>query len=799
MSIKVRLSVAILGVAALAVALAGGLGLFAVRALISQVEMDRAERARDRFFVAVERRAQVNESVARLIASWPVVSAHLRNDDRAGLIADLGEAFDGLKSYGANYVHFHRPNTTTLARLHAPDRYDDDLSEIRPLIADVNRHRTPRNGVERGPAGLAIRGAVPVTDSGRHVGVAEVGSFIDAEFLNSIADHYAAYTVFVAAGGKLERVMASANARAPRLDAEMLQSTPVETLAMAHASADGSAYLLTAMPLYDYGSVRVGVVQVDIDTTGLENAYQMALGLLLLGTAVLALLAALAAVLTGQGILRPLERLVRATQDIAADRPAASVPLLHRNDELGRFAQAIDQFRTGKQELREARDRAQQANTALERRTADLEAANRQLGEQAVVLERLNDRYHAEREAARTATRLLQDVIDTVPAVINFKGPDLRYVVVNRACAKFYQRTKEEMIGKRISDMASGLDMEALERAERRVIETGEALLPRDFTGVSASGRFETWWTVKAPFRNADGGIAGLVTVAMDITDVKDAQAILERRTADLEEANRRLEAQAVALERLNEQYHAEREAALQASRAKSEFLAIMSHELRTPLNAVIGYSEVLTGEMFGPLQLRYREYANDILVSGRHLLEVINDILDMARIEAGSQTMLVAETDLAETIRSAVRFLQWRVDQKRQDLRMNIASNLPVTRIDPRAIRQVILNVVGNALKFTGVGGRIDVDLRLRPDRWVEIAVRDTGPGIAAEHLPHVFTPFWQAAEARSRVQEGTGLGLAISKKLVEMHDGVIEIASTPGEGTVVRIRLPPSCVVAA
>jgi two-component system cell cycle sensor histidine kinase PleC len=443
--------------------------------------------------------------------------------------------------------------------------------------------------------------------------------------------------VFVARGGKLDRAVASQNARAPRLEADVLGSTPVEKLTMAHASADGAAYLLTATPLYDYGSVRVGAVQIDIDTTGLENAYRMALDLLLLGTAVLALLAGIAAALTGQGILRPLERLVRATQDIAADRPGAAVPLLHRTDELGRFAQAIDQFRAGKQELREARDRVLAANDALARRTADLEEANCQLGEQAVDLERLNAQYHAEREVA------------------------------------------------------------------------------------------------------------------------------------------------------------------LQANRAKSEFLANMSHELRTPLNAVIGYSEILTGQMFGPLPPRYHEYAGDILVAGRHLLEVINDLLDMARIEAGSHPMQIAETDLAETVRSAVRFLQWRVDQRRQTLHLNVAPDVPVTRADPRAVRQVVLNVVGNAIKFTRVGGRIDIDLRLRPDRWIELEIRDTGIGIAPEHLPHVFTPFWQGEDVRKRTQEGTGLGLAISRKLIEMHDGIIEIASEPGVGTQVKIRLPPSCIVAA
>ena len=650
MSIKGRLSVAILGVAALGVALAGGLGLFAMRALISATEEERAERAHERFFDAIDSRATVNVGAAELLAALPGVATSLRDDDRTGLIADLGSVFAALKAHGTNYVHFHRPDTTTLARLHAPDRYDDDQSQIRLMIVDVNRDRAARRGVELGATGLAIRGAVSVVDEdGGALGVVEAGSFIDAELLDRVVDGYTAYTVFFAKGGQLEAFAASWNARAPRLDAAALRDASALGAATRRARVGDAVYLVTAMPLRDYAGTTVGAVQIDIDTTGLENAYRLVVNLLLIGTLALALLAGLGATLIAQGILKPLERLIRTTRDIAADRPSAPVPLLQRADELGEFARAIDQFRSGKDQLRLAHDRSLAAKEALLRREEALVTLNRRLAAQAT------------------------DLVDT----------------------------------------------------------------------------------------------------------------------------NRLLEKQAVDLEQLNDQYHAEREAATRASRAKSEFLANMSHELRTPLNAVIGYSEILTREMFGPLPPRYSDYANDILVAGRHLLEVINDILDMSRIESGAHNMLVAETDLAETIRSAASFLQWRVEEKRQELRIAIAPDLPVTRIDARAIRQVALNLIGNAIKFTPPGGRIDVDVRLRSDRWVEVAVRDNGSGIAPDHLPHVFTPFWQAEEARKRTQEGTGLGLSISKKLIELHDGVIEIASEPGVGTLVTFRLPPSCIV--
>lgn len=389
--------------------------------------------------------------------------------------------------------------------------------------------------------------------------------------------------------------------------------------------------------------------------------------------------------------------------------------------------------------------------------------------------------------------RLLQDVIDAVPAVINFKGLDLRYVIVNRECARFYDSTREAMIGKRISDMASGLDLKALENSERRVLETGEALMPREFSGVSpGKSRFETWWTVKAPFRDQEGKIAGLVTVAVDMTELKQAQAIVERRQEDLEEANRLLARQAADLERLNVQYLAEREVAQEASRAKSEFLASMSHELRTPLNAVIGYSEILLKQMFGPLPPRYLEYTGDILASGRHLLEVINDILDMSRIESGTYKLDSQLADVGEIVESAVRLLRERADAKNQELRLTHGGAAPPLLVDSRAIRQVMLNLVGNAIKFTQAGGRIEVEIGEKTERHVEIVIRDNGPGIEAGHLPHVTKPFWQAEEVRRRTHEGTGLGLSISSRLVELHGGSIDIASTLGTGTAVTIRLP-------
>ena len=767
MGIKARLSIAILGLTTVAIALIGGLGLLTLRSLISSTEQELASRARAEFFGAIERQASANEALARLLSEFPGVQERMRNDDRAGLLSDLEPAFAALKAYGINNAHFHRPNTTTLARLHAPNQYEDDLSLIRPMIVEINRTRTPRRGIELGVNGLPIRGAVPVTArDGQPLGVVEVGSFITTEFLSDFAEPGSAYAVYYSKAGGLELLASMADTGAPRLSRDVLVGILGQGDVTAHTRANGRSYLSTATPLRDYGGRSVGVAQIDIDTTHLEATYDRAIWMLLIGIVLLGVMASSIAVLTAMGILRPLERLIQAAQGIAAsDGPATPVPFTGRSDELGRFARAIGEFRNSK--------------IRLQSQAADLDDLNR--------------RYAAERAAAVTAMRLLQDVIDTVPAVINFKGLDLRYVIVNRECARFYNSTREAMIGKRISDMASNLDMRALEEAERRVLESGEALVPREFSGASATtGHVETWWTVKAPFRNPDGKVEGLVTVAVDVTQLKQAQAVLERRQTDLEEANRLLARQAADLERLNVQYQAERETAQAANRAKSDFLANMSHELRTPLNAVIGYSEILLRQMFGPLPPRYLEYSSDILTSGRHLLEVINDILDMSKIESGAYALNLQATDIGAIVHSAVRIVRERANARNQELRVAVVDPLPPILADARAIKQVILNLLGNAVKFTPAGGRIDVDGRMRGDQHVEIVVRDNGPGIEAHHLPHVTKPFWQAEDALQRAHEGTGLGLSISSKLVELHGGALDISSTVGHGTTVTVRLP-------
>ncbi len=226
------------------------------------------------------------------------------------------------------------------------------------------------------------------------------------------------------------------------------------------------------------------------------------------------------------------------------------------------------------------------------------------------------------------------------------------------------------------------------------------------------------------------------------------------------------------------------------ASQAKSEFLANMSHELRTPLNAIIGFSEVLGERMFGELNPKQDEYVKDIHTSGRHLLSLINDILDLSKIEAGRMELELTDFDLPAAVDSAVTLVRERAARRDVVLRSTVEEGVASVRADERKVRQVVLNLLSNAIKFTPEGGRIDVRTA-RADGEVEVSVTDTGVGIAPEDQAAVFEEFRQVGESAAR-HEGTGLGLALSRKFVKLHGGRIWVESQVGKGSTFTFRIP-------
>ncbi len=326
---------------------------------------------------------------------------------------------------------------------------------------------------------------------------------------------------------------------------------------------------------------------------------------------------------------------------------------------------------------------------------------------------------------------------------------------------------------------------------ERRIVDPGRSSHSQT-TEVQLAD--ERWLQINER-RTRDGG---LVSVGTDITQLKRNQERLresERRLMatinDLSASRQILERQKAELSTANTNYLAEKERAEAANKAKSEFLANMSHELRTPLNAILGFSEILQDQMFGPLgSARYNEYAKDIHDSGKHLLNVINDILDMSKIEAGHMKLSCERIDLAPLIEECLRFTRIPAAQKNILVEQTISSEIKLNA-DRRAMKQIVLNLLSNAVKFTNDGGRIAVRTR-RVEDAVMLVIADTGIGIPKSALGKIGQPFEQVQSQYAKSKGGSGLGLAISRSLTALHHGRMRIRSREGIGTVIAIRIP-------
>jgi signal transduction histidine kinase len=270
------------------------------------------------------------------------------------------------------------------------------------------------------------------------------------------------------------------------------------------------------------------------------------------------------------------------------------------------------------------------------------------------------------------------------------------------------------------------------------------------------------------------------------------------RREADIRTV-RRLAARGREVRRLTGILAKARNEADRANRAKSAFLANMSHELRTPLNAINGFSEIIKDELFGPVPARYRDYAVDIHRSAMHLTELINEVLDLSKIEAGKLQVHDAPIAPAEVVEAALRLVGERAHAAGLALHTELPPGLPSLRADARMVRQILLNLLTNAVKFTPAGGQVTVAARLAADGAMALVVADTGIGIAVEDIERVIEPYGQVAATRARNPEGIGLGLPLVKKMIELHGGAFRLDSTPGAGTVATVTFPAGRVMPA
>jgi two-component system cell cycle sensor histidine kinase PleC len=287
-------------------------------------------------------------------------------------------------------------------------------------------------------------------------------------------------------------------------------------------------------------------------------------------------------------------------------------------------------------------------------------------------------------------------------------------------------------------------------------------------------------------------GDGGTVVICADITVIRRQEAERRRAADELRAMVAELEASQANLALLARKYEVAMTRAEAANQAKSEFLANMSHELRTPLNAINGFSEIMAAEMFGPLgDRRYKGYAADIHGSGQHLLSLINDILDMAKIEAGKLTLHYEPMALDVLCAEAVRLMRGKAQEARLTLTLDCPEALRI-EADQRGLKQVLLNLISNAVKFTPEGGAVSVIVAPRDADTVRVSVADTGIGISAKDLERLAQPFEQVEGQHSKSTQGTGLGLALTKSLIELHGGAMTIDSEPGRGTTVWFDLP-------
>ncbi len=375
----------------------------------------------------------------------------------------------------------------------------------------------------------------------------------------------------------------------------------------------------------------------------------------------------------------------------------------------------------------------------------------------------------AAERAARSNIQTLTAILENAPPAVHVKDAEGIYLTVNATYERIYDVRRENVIGRTIEDIDyphSEAELTRILEADRQVLKDG-AVQRYQIANPRPGGEQTHLDVVKFPVVDDEDRIFGIGAIETDITDQR---AVME----DL-----------IASRRMAEE----------ASLAKSEFLATMSHEFRTPLNAILGFSEIIRGEHFGPIGTEaYATYANDIHQSGTHLLNLVNDILDIAAIEAGKRRYEFADIELGPLISEQIHSFDMQITRKKLSIAAEIADAMPLLRADRRSVMQIVLNLLSNAIKFTPEGGRVTIT-----GSWIEgnghvIRVEDSGPGIPSADIKIVTEPFSQVRANPHLAGAGTGLGLSIIKSLVEAHNGRLEIESPAGKGTRVTVILPSS-----
>jgi PAS domain S-box-containing protein len=381
----------------------------------------------------------------------------------------------------------------------------------------------------------------------------------------------------------------------------------------------------------------------------------------------------------------------------------------------------------------------------------------------------LRRRGHAERVALDSERRYRLLAESSFDMIVRFDPRNQRRTYISPACRRLYGYEPHEALAMSAVDIIHPDDLPKVHQALAH-LERGDDVGPVTYRGRRKDGTYI--WVEASLTRSAnpETGVVEVVSVVRDVSERVRYEAALRHAKEQADAANR----------------------------AKSEFLGTMSHELRTPLNAVIGFTELMKEEVMGPIgNEQYRSYIADIHFSSTHLLNLINDILDVTKAEAGKLELQEEVFDLREVIEAVVRVSGPPIEKAGLAVAIRLPSDLPMLRADERKARQVFFNLIGNAVKFTPAGGQIEIFGGFDHQSGVAITVKDTGIGIAPEDLTRVLEPFVQVSSPVSRQHAGTGLGLPATKRIMELHQGKLVLQSTLGAGTAAIVTFPPQCAV--
>ena len=512
---------------------------------------------------------------------------------------------------------------------------------------------------------------------------------------------------------------------------------------------DGEVFGKESVILYQtvwLGGEKSGAIAIISDLGALQEKFRQYTGI----SIIVILLSVLATYLVSSKLLglitEPILHLAEIAGRVTAKEDYTVRAVARGKDEIGTligsFNQMLERIQERDAALQGAKD---ELEIRVQARTTELQME-------------VNERMRAE-EALSEERKVLRALIDNVPDFMYVKDAECRFLVANLSVAQqMGAKTPEELLGKTDFDFYPREVAAPFFEDEQRVIRSGQAEVNREEKGLDIKGNLSQVMTTQVPLRDKNGRVTGLVGIGRDITHLKKVQ----------------------------EEMQMAREAAEAASRAKSEFLANMSHEIRTPLNGVMGMTDLALETELTPEQ---REYLETVKMSSDSLLTVINDILDFSKIEAGKIDLEDTDFNLRDSLETTLKTLALRADEKGLELMCEVAPEVPeVVRGDSTRLRQIVVNLVGNAIKFTDKGEiavKVQIESKENGDCMCRFTVADTGIGIPENKRELIFAPFSQADTSTTRKYGGTGLGLTISTRLVQMMGGKIWVESEMGRGS--------------